>query len=613
MEGYDVEIYGVRQGNKITIPSTYLLYRYDATRYITLVDLSASTETEVVVSDIVLTVEEDGSYSIPAGSMIAYWVSPLENGQLNLTSEDAGIYQGYYNVIYSTKEWTAKMPTAYAESDGVTLYGSFSDAYGLAYTFGMVAPYQTLTYTATTPASYGATATWKAYTMDDDWAIADSLEATGATFGYYADPLYLHSSPFLTVSNEAGTDSKNVNATDYYLEDEYIYVIPGGSATNYAYYQGTYYHYSTAQYDRGLSLANFVGANSVISYQGKPKSPLYFESVALSALNFTAKSDDVKLTLLIRRCSRDAEGNIVPGDTIAASDATIADWVSSFTSGSYTCGFINFKNFYVFDEFGFTYPYDKDYLQISDEFMFEILGLDNSNLTVYFLQEKDYDVNGSKFTAYSLAKNPDYVRYESDANARIFFYLDDFAYGYLHTEQPTSVHFGSEGGSYAWNIQPMFRDADTNGNPTTALWYKEGTEFPEWITDSITSETYTSEKYEFTYEIQVAALPEGVSGRSALIQLEQWGAALSLEVLQGDAVSGIEGVATETRAYKATVQGSNIVVACPADVKNATLYDATGARVATVPVVGGKAVIPGARQGLNIVNFGGKTSVKVMK
>jgi hypothetical protein len=329
----------------------------------------------------------------------------------------------------------------------------------------------------------------------------------------------------------------------------------------------------------------------------------------------TSKSNTAAWTLLIRRCSRDAQGNIVPGDTIAMSDATIANYTQTSTdeksNGTYTYGFITFKTFYVEDEDGFQEEYTGAF-NISDEFLFELQGIDKGQLTGMIYSEGNYNPNGSKYTAYTYASAPDQIVYDTYANARLFYCYDGFISGILLTEDAKSVRVPAEGGTYTWTVIPYLTAEGDNGNATTGLWTKDGTD-PDWIHWTVTSENYTEGESEFTLQIAVDALPAGLTGRSCNVQFEQWGAALVIEILQGDAVSGIEGVATETRAYKATVQGSNIVVACPADVKNVTLYDATGARVATVPVIGGKAVIPGARQGLNIVNFGGKTSVKVMK
>jgi hypothetical protein len=618
MGSNNIDVYGIRKGNQVTIPYTQTVGYISSTYAVNLVNLTESTDEKKVVSNIVMTEAEDGSYSVPEGSTFAYYAAPVVDGQVDFYAEDADVYSGYDNVTYAAEDWAVKAPTANAEVDGVSLYAALSDDYYIFGNYAMVAPYQDVNYATTTPAPYDSIA-WQAYVLDNDWNVSDSILGNKSTFTIYADPANLYTSPYMAVWNEAGISSKNVNANDIwaYYGSTYLYLFSGGSSDTYASMNGRDYHYSTAQYDRSVSAADFhadYNASSVFSYQGKPKSTLYFDSVSVAAVDFTSSSATETLTLFIRRCSRDAEGNIVPGDTIAAADATIADWYSSYTSTSgHAYGVIKFTDFYAFDQYGFDYPYERDFFNINDEFMFELQGLDKECFSLYLLTEDDYDENGSKFTAYSTADAPNELHYDEYSNARVFFYLDGFAYGYLHTEQPTSLHVDNAGGIYEWTINPMFCTSDDNGNPTTILWVGDDSDTPDWIQYTIPTESYTSEGYEFTLQMAVDALPAGISGRSAMLQFEQWGATLNIEILQGDATSGIQGVQTEARAYKAQVSGDNIVVTCPADVKEVTLYDAMGARVATVPVVGGKATIAGARQGLNIVNFGGKNSVKVVK
>jgi hypothetical protein len=614
--------YGIRKGNTVTIPYDLQLANLsgsETTYGFFLADITEWTKSvSGSLKDIVLTEQSDGTYTLPDGAILGYVYAPVDaSGNANPDSDDAYCYSTYfYNIAYATKEWSA--PSVYAEADGLMLYALFTDDYNVVGNLAVASANNSVTYTNRTQAPYDSLY-WETsfYTYTSSGLALDSTTSgRGETFSIYNDYRNYALTPSLSAWYK-GDEGALSNA--YY---SYLFIYPYARSAYFTESEGSYDHFSSAQINNSYTYTDYyseVGDDkitSIYSYQGKPNGPLYFESISLPVVNMAATSNSAAWTLLIRHCSRDAQGNIVPGDTIAMSDATIANYTQTSTyeqenGSTYTYGFITFQKFYVEDEDGFQDEY-KDIFNISDEFLFELQGIDKGQLTGMIYGEGNYNPNGSKYTAYTYASAPGQIVYDTYANARLFYCYDDFISGILLTDDATSVRVPAEGGTYTWTVDPFMTAPDANGNATTGLWTKDGTD-PDWIHWDVPSETYSETEAEFTLRIAVDALPAGLTGRSCNVQFEQWGAALVIEILQGDAVSGIEGVASETRAYKATVQGNNIVVACPTDVQNVTLYDATGARVVTVPVVGGKAVIPGARQGLNIVNFGGKTSVKVMK
>jgi hypothetical protein len=611
----EITTYGIRKGNQVTIPYSEVLYTKGAYA-INLVNLSNSTADQIVISNIVLTENEDGSFSAPEGASYAYWLSPIEDGKADVYNDEAGYYSAVVNVEYSTSEYTVKAPTPNAEADGVQLYMFTDDEYSPYGPYAYFSAFQPLTYTSTTQAPYDSLY-WAMYEYDasaSSLVALNTFESTGEKLTVTPGYENMYGSPYLYAWNGGEMGAKNVNAYTYYSTYGTVLFFPYGTSDD---LEG--YHFSTAQLDRKISRTNYATTDSdgkqvssIYSYQGKPSSPAYFKSLTVAGTDFTSTSATSSLKLLIRHCSRDAQGNIVPGDTIAISDANISNWRTTSIDNGVNYGFLTFDEFYVEDEDGFTDAYPYEFFNIDDEFLFELQGFDESQLQGYIFSEYIYDENGSKFTGYSTSDAPSVVKYDEYANARIFFCYDDFIYGLLITDDATSINVPADGGVYSWTVYPMYTGNDEDGNVTTGLWTKEGTD-PDWIKWDIASEKYTETEASFVLQIAVDALPAGMTGRSCTVQFEQWGAALNIEILQGDATSGIQGVQTEARAYKAQVSGDNIIVSCPADVKNVTLYDATGARVATAAVVGGKAIIPGARQGLNIVNFGGKNSVKVVK
>lgn len=613
----EITTYGIRKGNQVTIPYAEVLYTYGSGAYaINLVNLSNSTADQIVISNIVLTENEDGSFSAPEGASYAYWLSPIEDGKADVYNDEAGYYSAVANVEYSTSDYTVKAPTPNAEADGIQLYMFTDDEYSPYGPYAYFSAFQPLTYTSTTQAPYDSLY----WAMNEYDASASSLvalntfESTGEKLTVTPGYENMYGSPYLYAWYGGEMGAKNVNAYTYYNTYGTVLFFPYGTSDD---FEG--YHFSTAQLDRKISRTNYATTDSdgkqissIYSYQGKPSSPAYFKSLTVAGTDFASTSATSSLKLLIRHCTRDAQGNIVPGDTIAISDANISNWRTTSVDNGVNYGFLTFDEFYVEDEDGFTDAYPYEFFNIDDEFLFELQGFDESQLQGYIFSENIYDENGSKFTGYSTSDAPSVVKYGQYANARIFFCYDDFIYGLLITDDATSIKVPADGGVYSWTVYPMYTGNDEDGNVTTGLWTKEGTD-PDWIKWDIASEKYTADEASFVLQIAVDALPAGMTGRSCNVQFEQWGAALNIEILQGDATSGIQGVQTEARAYKAQVSGDNIIVSCPADVKNVTLYDATGARVATAAVVGGKAIIPGARQGLNIVNFGGKNSVKVVK
>jgi hypothetical protein len=612
----EITTYGIRKDGKVTIPYSEVLYTYSNGTYaINLVNLSNSTEDNVVISNIVLTENEDGTFSAPDEVSYAYWASPIVDGKPDFYDDEAGFYSAVSNVVYSATDYEVKAPEPNAEADGVTLYLFADDEYSPYGPYAIAAGNRSLTYTSTTPAPYDSIY-WSMAEYDptaESLVTVQNFESTTDKLTAYLSYVDFYGSPDIYAWYGGEMGAKNVNAYTYFAAYGTSLIFPYGM---YSEYDG--YHVSSAQLDRRISRTNYSEPtqdgeqiSSLYSYQGKPHEPLYFESVTLACCDLTSSSATDGWRLLIRRCSRDAEGNIVPGDTIAISDANISNWRATAENSGVQYGFLTFEDFYIEDEDGFDTELETDYFNITDEFMFELQGFDSSKMQGYIWSEYMYDANGSKFTGYSTTEDPTTVKYDEYNNARLFFCFDNFIYGLLLTDDATSITVPADGGVYSWTITPYLAGYDDAGNSTTALWTKEGTD-PDWIHWTIPTENYTTDRY-FVLQIAVDALPDGMTGRSCNVEFEQWGAALEIEILQGDATSGIQGVQTEARAYKAMVNGDNIIVSCPSDVKEVSLYDALGARVATVPVVAGKATISGARQGLNIVNFGGKNSVKVVK
>jgi hypothetical protein len=623
-----VGAYATVSGSVVTISNEQPLLTYSnesgATYALCLVDLSKSTETTAVLSDISFQFDEEGAVVVPDGAIWVYWAAPYDAdaNTVDLTVDNGGIYEGYYNLDYSVEDWGSDIPVARGEAQDFMLHASFSEDFYIFGPYSFIAADRDLTFHSTTPAPYDSIG-WAMNVYEYVWnGSSYEIQLVDTEISYDEDLNFtsgvgtFYTSPYLSVLNKGNFAAAYLWSLNYFSNYAPGNLFASGSESDLYYTsQSKQYYASTASYDNAYTFnlysTNGEKASSVYSYQGKPASPIFFTGVKLFGASFACTDPKASLKLLIRHCHRNANGGIVPGDTIAIATATTADWKVGLQGTSLTYGNITFSDFFVENEYGFEEEYE-GILNIEDEFLFELQGLDNAAITFYPMSEDNADVNGSLNTALAIASDPETLLYSQYANDRLYYAYEGFSMGYLYTEDEKSVRIPDEGGIASWTIYPGSYGEDDNGNPTTALWNADGYVEPDWVHVQIVSEDYTTNN-DFVLQAAVDALPAGVSGRSCILKYMQWGASITLEILQGDATSGIESISAESRVYAATVVGDNIQVSCPSDVKNVTLYDATGARVATVPVVEGKAVIRGARTGLNIVNFGGKQSVKVIK
>lgn len=111
--------------------------------------------------------------------------------------------------------------------------------------------------------------------------------------------------------------------------------------------------------------------------------------------------------------------------------------------------------------------------------------------------------------------------------------------------------------------------------------------------------------------VTVEALPAGVKGREAWVNISYMGASLSIHVVQGEA--GVEGVAVNAPQV-VTVDGDNFVVKANDNVAKAEVFTAAGQKVAEAAVNGTTTIDAAAlANGLYIVKLDNGTTVKVVK
>ena len=111
--------------------------------------------------------------------------------------------------------------------------------------------------------------------------------------------------------------------------------------------------------------------------------------------------------------------------------------------------------------------------------------------------------------------------------------------------------------------------------------------------------------------VTVEALPAGVKGREAWVNISYMGASLSIHIVQGEA--GVEGVAVNAPQV-VTVDGDNFVVKANDNVAKAEVFTAAGQKVAEAAVNGTTTIDAAAlANGLYIVKLDNGTAVKVVK
>ena len=111
--------------------------------------------------------------------------------------------------------------------------------------------------------------------------------------------------------------------------------------------------------------------------------------------------------------------------------------------------------------------------------------------------------------------------------------------------------------------------------------------------------------------LTVGALPEGLAGREANVEISYLGAVLNIHVQQGE--SGVKGVTVKSANY-VNVVGDDFVVKAASDVTKAEVYTAAGVKVAEAAVNGTTSInAAGLANGVYFVKLNNGKTVKVVK
>ncbi len=556
IETIPVEYEFDKEKGTVTIPAQMVLtrtYEDESKSYVLL--FGALNED----GSIVLTIDEDGSLVTLENETIVYgdWNTP----EMAYDDDDNYLgYNGYYSLFSNVKYYTpgtepVYVPTPEYEPEGLYLMASISpSAYGYNNSLQFMPAY--------------AEQSFKNYTVGDvdSWAWKmDRLKYNSETKEYeLAESLSGDTQDFsiMTIGGETYHPAELVASFEGKASNPYIwglahetnaeakgYVDAGFMGDNYKFSDGTYAIISRCDPANSFATYSSMGTpdrnsrkdtlSTLILYQGKPTTPFYFEGVNFLVDELETK-ENFALKCKIQKVTRDPDtGKISLGDVIAESDAKVEDVIQGYQENGWNLWQINWKEFYVEDEFGFSETLD--YLFVEDEFAIVIEGWDNGTFSCSPMGE--YDSNGNGMTTiYCQEPNDDHI-YSYSYFSRLYVGFNSAIYGYLYTEDNTNLKFGLEGGEATIHVNPMLYSSDQEtGDPTYRLFVESITvdgenveEVPEWITISIANENY-EEGTDYDLIISATELSEG--SRSAEIVFMQEGARMKVIVNQGVGMQG---------------------------------------------------------------------------
>lgn len=268
------------------------------------------------------------------------------------------------------------------------------------------------------------------------------------------------------------------------------------------------------------------------SYQGKPAAPLYIESIVLPVGNFTA-TDKFELHAKIMKCKRGSKLEL--GEVIAEGDADI----ETVQTGDFISNIV--FPLYVTDADGMSESID--HLFIEDEFVIVIEGFDNGTfsaiIAVYNQDNINAYANNSTSFWFEKTGEPGSMYSYTSWKTACLVGMGEATYGYLTTEDATTIEFNPEKTTATLHIHPMLCSVDPSGVQSTRLMIEDEDAVPSWLSFKIENEDYADS---FTFDLVLEA--EAGEADEATFVLYQEGAKLPITVKRA-ASAGISTVAVD--------------------------------------------------------------------
>ena len=520
--------------------------------FFNVLDAEASNEVDAYV----ISIQDDGSLSGSDNYLI------LQGCATRQWTETTGFYQLFEPGIVWTTQYVLREPEASCAPDNTVLnYYLTSFYYGGGAQYGLMAADADVTFRNCTPTGTYSSLSWSmpVYEYDSQTSstkVVDYESAQGETFSIHTGVGTYYGYPVLTATNDAGSSTDTLCSQSL---DAGMLVASGSagffmSSDNYDTYGRPMLMRAT--YDKGWGIwtdlngksATGYGISSLYCYQGKPGNPFYFEGVDLVGYNYSTTDASATLTLNVRACQRSYDADLgyytlSVGDVLYTSTVTVANAFVP-TNADYGYGYIHFGEF---AEAADGLSYGVDYCQVDQEFCLEYTWTSGAGFHFTPFCESDYTdyTPGNTFFSCATGSYADAgVLSFSSTGANVWSFYEEPVFGYLYTEDETTLRLAGDGSAAVLSIRPFECATDADGNAVTALWLGDGSDdvtllwddvdsqLDSWLSASIVSESYTSDDWGFQLRIQAEPLPEGQSERTGHIVFEQWGAKLVLEVVQ---------------------------------------------------------------------------------
>ncbi|MDR1369033.1 MAG: T9SS type A sorting domain-containing protein [Dysgonamonadaceae bacterium] len=338
-------------------------------------------------------------------------------------------------------------------------------------------------------------------------------------------------------------------------------------------------------------IGTFTGVGN---YFEKPANKFIFENFYVHCGNIKAKEGEpVKLNIY----AVGADGTI-ERKSIASSEVYPEDFILTENGGYkyYTVPFASFKKIGQDGRLE-----TLDYVEINTAFFVEFVNYESAD--IFFQGE-----NHSTGTGYA------FVTFEEG-----FLSMNDLTGGRFST----SVLFDMDAIFPFLYAEDNRYDAPLAGGTKNldiiTFWHPDEwwEEYPDWI--SLGTPVGNPTTGNVTLPVTVAALPAGISGRSANINMASFGCDLILQVKQGDAdwALGISNSTLKPQAVAVARHGDDFVLSYPASATSVAVYNIAGQRVAEYELnVTGTYTLPAGNlaKGVYVLKFNGTNSaIKILK
>jgi len=433
---------------------------------------------------------------------------------------------------------------------------------------------------------------WNGYSID-----ADAVSWSFGAYGTFTEAQPLVTLPFDLIDPPVLTATSNVGSATYQWGTTYPYLFTGGTMGDIGvpeYHIGNYdKRFGFTRYSdiNAEGMADYGTFKGVSNYFAKPASNYAIDTIFVHVGNLVAKAGE-PVKLAVYKINDDS----TLGDTLGIAEAYPEDFIFAFNSNGldyYTVPFI----FKALDPE--TMLESDTWLDINSPILVEFYNYESAY--IFFQYEDNPDGYNYAYISFEEGVMPlsDFGIYTSalfDMTATLpFLYTEDNKY-----DAPVA------GGSKSFDI--------------TTYWHPNGwwldEELPDWITfGSLTLNQSTGVA---TLPVNVAALPSGVTGRSANIELASYACNLTLQVKQGDGeYLSVNTVISNQETVKAARQGDNFILSYPAKAGSVSVYTISGQKLSTYELnPKGVFTLPASNlaKGVYLLKFDGlNKSVKIVK